>query len=87
MRNIWKTGPIKFKMADLQPLPIDKFSRKSIHSTFFAPKFIPYIARVSLKFGKIQIESRFNMRNIWKAGPIKFKMADLRPLPIDKFSR
>ena len=41
---------------------------------------------MSLKFGKIKIESMFNMRNICKAWPIKFKMADLRPLPIDKFS-
>ena len=57
MCNIWKTGPdsctiknfnmIKFKMADLRPLPIVKFSRKRDSLNIFlcfARKFIPYPA-------------------------------------------
>ena len=37
---------IKFKMADLRPLPIDKFSRYRNSLNIFlciSPKFMPYI--------------------------------------------
>ena len=41
-----KINFIKFKMADLRPLPIDKFSRERDSINIFlciAPKCIPYI--------------------------------------------
>ena len=59
-----KFNLIKFKMADLRPLQIDKFSRKRDSLNIFlciAPKCIPYvplIAWMSLKLDMIRTEIR-----------------------------
>ena len=60
---------IKFKMAELRPLPIDKFSR--IHSAFFYILLqnlchisISLISRTSSKLGKIRTETR-SWRTRW----------------------